>query len=1238
MEPLILLVEPELDERAATATMSRAQRVYEEGARDISRVMRQQLTEGTAAAGRGFDELETKARKAYLGMQDAGEKVAAAERKAEAAKERGASNAEALGRRVERARLAEIEAIEKATAAYREYGQAADNAGQTGGENFLSGLSGAMSGARQSGGDMANEFAAGFAGSSALMRLGAAGGPIGIGLAGVAALGYASGKVLADNLAAGTATLQARDVFQSRLGVDDATMAQYGDAAGRAFINGWGASAQDNLRSIQFGVQAGLVDSDATDGEIQRMAEQLAVVGQVMEEDTARIAQGARNLVHTGLVGSYEDAFDLLVAGSQQGLDISGDLLDSMEEYATAWQGVGLTGADALGLINQMWDAGIRNTDVAADSIKELAISLTDGSATDALTAMGFDASDMGNRFAQGGAIAREALGEVLDALASIEDPMQRNLNGQDLFKTKWEDAKTAIGAADLSTAATDLGQVAGATETASEKLSEHSNQWTLLGNNIKQTLSGIQQDLADSGFGQFFMQTLPQGFNDLFAGDPRAQAQAKLDAALADARARDQLGQYSQEFTSAGDAQRARRGDPLLNPGPVRGDLQYRDPAGVSGGAGSQSLPPAPVLPLQYTNTAGLPSVIANAQERLDEANHSVAEKEARLNQLRQSNVADLNDIQKAENDLTKANQDRLKAEQGLTEARIKATEQGTKQLGKLSGELNELGNQLDADFGLSKGLGGVLENLFKGLGNALAAPFLQALGMVANANPYEGSGLIGIGAANGLFGQQYTPAYLASMQASAMGPAMLQPGYGIPSGGLTPTRLSDTGSVPSGPQSRNAAALIEQIFGSELRGTIGGSRDNNTAKNTHDAGLSIDIPIGPDQMELGDRINAWLQANAGALGLEYSIWRDKGVYPGTGGATGFTSPGHYNHIDAHFNGNATQAAGALTDLASAAQQVTGSFNGSGGLAGSLFQDASGRWRSSLPGWDHLIQRESSGINQTQGIVDVNSAGNEAEGLFQITPQTWIANGGQAYAPSAISASPQQQAMIASNIFGANPTGSDWGMGLPGRENPAQLQAELGQYGGGGGGSMLPGMGMPQSPVFGGGGAQAQPAGMAYPSTGGNSGNFLGGMAMDGLMAATAGLDMMMPGAGAAAKIGIQLANRTIGYGAQVAGIAGSGVLETLSLGDNPKGSLGASWLGKGLGGIAGAAAALPNQAGKIPGAMEQKGGAEAGAGGNTIHGDTNINVKNEKATEDQTGKVIAEHQAAMQAPPGRQ
>lgn len=109
------------------------------------------------------------------------------------------------------------------------------------------------------------------------------------------------------------------------------------------------------------------------------------------------------------------------------------------------------------------------------------------------------------------------------------------------------------------------------------------------------------------------------------------------------------------------------------------------------------------------------------------------------------------------------------------------------------------------------------------------------------------------------------------------------------------------------------------------------------------------------------------------------------------------------------------------------------------------VIQKADGTWTSPSPAWAHLIMRESSG-NPTiiQQITDVNSGGNEAEGLFQITPRTWRAHGGDEFAPSARLATPQQQAIVAARIFTRNPSGSDWGAGLPGRENAQQLAAGL--------------------------------------------------------------------------------------------------------------------------------------------------------------------------------------------------
>lgn len=104
------------------------------------------------------------------------------------------------------------------------------------------------------------------------------------------------------------------------------------------------------------------------------------------------------------------------------------------------------------------------------------------------------------------------------------------------------------------------------------------------------------------------------------------------------------------------------------------------------------------------------------------------------------------------------------------------------------------------------------------------------------------------------------------------------------------------------------------------------------------------------------------------------------------------------------------------------------------------------GTWRSPNPAWDHLIMRESGG-NPTiiqSGYVDVNTGGNEAEGLFQITPKTWKGAGGTEFAPSARLATPRQQALVAARIFLRNPSGSDWGAGLPGREDARELAAGL--------------------------------------------------------------------------------------------------------------------------------------------------------------------------------------------------
>lgn len=210
------------------------------------------------------------------------------------------------------------------------------------------------------------------------------------------------------------------------------------------------------------------------------------------------------------------------------------------------------------------------------------------------------------------------------------------------------------------------------------------------------------------------------------------------------------------------------------------------------------------------------------------------------------------------------------------------------------------------------------------------------------------------------------------------------------------------------------------------------------------------------------------------------------------------------------------------------------------------------------------------------------------------------------------------------------NPSAPGWsGPGIPSTIMP----------GGGGQGPVLGAN--PQGPGIGASAGLGVSPGMAYPSHGSNSGNIAGGLPLDAAMAATSVADMMLPGAGAAAKIGIQLANRTVGYAAQNAGILANGLMETFSVGDNPRGSIGSSWLGKLAGGLAGAAPALPNLAGgkKPPGPMTNPAGGGQGQPGNVDNSQTNhITLQTPPNTSANTMSGMVAEQTRMHSPPGRQ
>lgn len=315
--------------------------------------------------------------------------------------------------------------------------------------------------------------------------------PIAGALVGIA---QAAGEAVVQGFQDGLAVEVRADRLAASTGLDEATVARLGAAAGEAYGQNFGDSVAANMETAQIAVQSGLLDPEATQRDAQQIIQSLTGVADILGEEIPRVTRSTQQLLRTGLAKDASEAFDIIVKGQQAGLNVSEDWLDTLDEYSIQWQKLGLDGGQVLGLLSQGVQAGARDTDIAADALKEFSIRAIDDSE---LTKQGFDAiglsaEDMAKKITDGGPEAADALDQVLDGLREIEDPVKRNTAAVALFGTQAEDLGQALFAMDLDTAAGQFRDLDGAAERA----------LTTLGDNTAGKIASAQRSIELAGDG----------------------------------------------------------------------------------------------------------------------------------------------------------------------------------------------------------------------------------------------------------------------------------------------------------------------------------------------------------------------------------------------------------------------------------------------------------------------------------------------------------------------------------------------------------------------------------------------------------------------------------------------------------------------------------------------------------------------------------------------------------------
>jgi len=288
-----------------------------------------------------------------------------------------------------------------------------------------------------------------------------------------AGIGAALGVGIGASLMSALDTEAANDKLAAQLGAGPAEAAQLAKVSAAVYSDAWGESTADVNDAIK-GVYQNIGDTSAAEGGLQGVTEKVLMLRDTFDQDLGGVTAAVGQMLKTGLAKNADEAFDVITAGMQKGVNKSDDFLDTLNEYGTQFRDLGLSGAAATGILKQGLQGGARDADVVADAMKELNIRVQDQSAAKGLKALGLNAHDMAEAFAGGGPKATAALQTITDKLRGVEDPTKRYALAQQLLGTQSEDLGKALYAIDPSSAVKALGDVSGAADRASKTMSNN--------------------------------------------------------------------------------------------------------------------------------------------------------------------------------------------------------------------------------------------------------------------------------------------------------------------------------------------------------------------------------------------------------------------------------------------------------------------------------------------------------------------------------------------------------------------------------------------------------------------------------------------------------------------------------------------------------------------------------------------------------------------------------------------
>lgn len=234
----------------------------------------------------------------------------------------------------------------------------------------------------------------------------------------------------------GTDFQQSSNSIAASVGLSKEQMSGFKDIMKDIYADNYGESFQDIADSISTVAQsAKTLDPSEIKGLTVNAMALKDTFGYDIQESMRAV-----NMLTEQFGMSGKEAFNLISQGAQQGLDKNGDLLDSINEYSVHFNQIGISAESMFNMLLNGTASGTFSVDKLGDAVKEFGIRVKDGTGDEAFKTLGLSVDATKQAFVTGGTVGQEAFKKVTSALFEMDNKVEQNQLGVQLFGTMWED------------------------------------------------------------------------------------------------------------------------------------------------------------------------------------------------------------------------------------------------------------------------------------------------------------------------------------------------------------------------------------------------------------------------------------------------------------------------------------------------------------------------------------------------------------------------------------------------------------------------------------------------------------------------------------------------------------------------------------------------------------------------------------------------------------------------------